>query len=679
MRRRIPAIIAAALLVVAGVSAAPLSAAADTVPFPPLSPFHNVVGSIDTIEFVAGKGLVATGWVIDTSDPRAVQGLEYQVGYPDGRTGWGGGLGGNGLPRPDVAAVYPDAGPNHGFRTELGYYEAIGTYKFCAEASFEAFACKTVSFEGERISGTFESLSLDLAPTPAQIRMQGWTSDTWLGHGSPTGGAFVPLNYSIDFVPLSGPGSTTDSGAWHHDLSSGASSDRPDVRAAHPSTPGVMGFDDHVDIDDAGRYTVCVTPQPYFADYRNASVSPLGCRSIDVRTVEGTARVLTGTAEPGGTITASATTWTPAQATDAISWVRSGNGTAGVELPELRGSTSYPVSTADVGHWVSLYETASAPGLLPLRTWAGIGPVTLPGVETSRIAGDDRYAVSVATSLARFPDATAGAPVVYVASGQSFPDALAAGPAAAEQGGSLLLTTGADLPPVVAAEITRLHPASIVVVGGEASVSASVQKALARLAPTTRIGGADRYETSRLLLASAFPDGADRVFVVTGRGYADALPAGAAAASLGAPVLLVDGGASSADTATRAALASGGTSTATVVGGVNAVSAGVAATLGAKISVERISGADRFASAVALNRSVHSSADTVYIATGMNFPDGLTGGALAGSLGAPLYLSQSGCLSSEVIDDILSLHATSAVLLGGPAAISYPVEGLYAC
>jgi putative cell wall-binding protein len=84
-----------------------------------------------------------------------------------------------------------------------------------------------------------------------------------------------------------------------------------------------------------------------------------------------------------------------------------------------------------------------------------------------RIAGPDRFATAAAVSRAVFAP---GVPVVYVATGRAFADALTGGPAAALKGGSILLV-GDGVPPVVDEELRRLKPQRIVVLGGANAVS----------------------------------------------------------------------------------------------------------------------------------------------------------------------------------------------------------------
>jgi putative cell wall-binding protein len=63
---------------------------------------------------------------------------------------------------------------------------------------------------------------------------------------------------------------------------------------------------------------------------------------------------------------------------------------------------------------------------------------------------------------------------VYLATGLVFPDSLAAGPVAGRAPGPVLLTGPTALPPQVAAELRRLNPAQVIIVGGPGSVSDAV-------------------------------------------------------------------------------------------------------------------------------------------------------------------------------------------------------------
>lgn len=94
----------------------------------------------------------------------------------------------------------------------------------------------------------------------------------------------------------------------------------------------------------------------------------------------------------------------------------------------------------------------------------------------TRLWGLDRYATAAAVSADSF---LPGVPVVYVATGANYPDALAGGPAAAFAGGPVLLVGQDSLPTATALELLRLSTQRIVVLGGTGAVSESVRSQLA--------------------------------------------------------------------------------------------------------------------------------------------------------------------------------------------------------
>lgn len=304
------------------------------------------------------------------------------------------------------------------------------------------------------------------------------------------------------------------------------------------------------------------------------------------------------------------------------------------------------------------------------------GSATLP--EGERIAGRDRLETAVAASELGFPE---GADVVYVASADNYPDGLAAGPAAAAQGGPLLLMPPADSADAVLEEIERLSPSTIVIAGGESAVSASVESDLAELATVERLAGADRLETARLIAEYAFPE-AGTAFIATGNAFPDALSAGAAAGSIGAPVLLVDGSQPTLDAETLGTLEALGVTRTLVAGGAMAVSDGIASDLiDAAFSPQRLAGADRFLTGVYINQAVFREppVGAMLLASGESFPDALSASALAGALGGPLYVTQTECIASEVVSESLRLGQPDIYLVGGPAALGAGVERYDIC
>lgn len=300
---------------------------------------------------------------------------------------------------------------------------------------------------------------------------------------------------------------------------------------------------------------------------------------------------------------------------------------------------------------------------------------------SERFSGPDRYATSARISEQTFRDRQPD--TVYLASGAAFPDAIAAGPAAAEVGAGLLITEPTRLTPVIAAELRRLSPSRIVLVGGTGAVSGTVATAARAIAPVSRIGGDDRYDTAERIVRDAFGSGADHAYIATGSNFPDALAAGPAAAFRDAPVILVAGSQSRLPADTRALLRDLGVRSVTIAGGTGVVSSGIASDLGSLLgasNVTRAAGPDRFSTAVAINADAFGAArGGLLVATGMNFPDALSVTVLAAERGQPLYLSLGYCAPDSVRSTLRRSSVERITLVGGPGAVGASVARGDAC
>ncbi|MFS0733658.1 cell wall-binding repeat-containing protein [Microbacterium sp. 1P10UB] len=120
-------------------------------------------------------------------------------------------------------------------------------------------------------------------------------------------------------------------------------------------------------------------------------------------------------------------------------------------------------------------------------------------------------------------------------------DALSGAAAAGTLGGPVLLTDGESLPGAIAAELARLKPEKIVLLGSAGSVSESVRTAARKYTATVeRLAGADRFETSAAVSRASFAPGVPVVYLTNGWKFPDALSGAAAAGTLGGPVLLTN-------------------------------------------------------------------------------------------------------------------------------------------
>ena len=112
-----------------------------------------------------------------------------------------------------------------------------------------------------------------------------------------------------------------------------------------------------------------------------------------------------------------------------------------------------------------------------------------------------------------------------------------------------------------------------------------------------------------------------------------------------------------------------------VVGGPAAIPDGIVDHLDSCTpgGVTRIAGSDRYATAAAI-AGEWTSASTVFLATGLNFPDALGGGPVAALNNAPILLTVKDSVPSATSKALDRLAPSRIVLLGGSAAISAAVE-----
>ena len=255
-----------------------------------------------------------------------------------------------------------------------------------------------------------------------------------------------------------------------------------------------------------------------------------------------------------------------------------------------------------------------------------VGPVD-PGT-VSRLAGANRYETAAAIAAGYAP----GVPVAYIATGLNYPDALTGAAAAGVTGGPVLLVTRDAIPAATAAELARLTPGRIVILGGEGVVSDAVVASLTVFTTggVTRLAGENRYATAAAISAATYAPGVPVAYVATGLDFPDALAGAAVAGSEGAPLLLVTRGAVPA--ATAAELARLRPARIVLFGTPDSVSDAVLATLGGATTggVSRVAGTDRYSTAAAISAAANNPGVAVaYVATGLDFPDALAGAALA--------------------------------------------------
>lgn len=293
-------------------------------------------------------------------------------------------------------------------------------------------------------------------------------------------------------------------------------------------------------------------------------------------------------------------------------------------------------------------------------------------ITAKRISGSDRYETAVKISQAGW----ASSKNVVLSTGLNFPDALAGAPLAYALDAPILLTHRDKLMPATEQEIKRLGANRVFILGSEGAVSKKVADDLGQMGlSVVRIGGKDRYETAANIALRSELGGASTAVIAYSHNFPDALAAASYAARHGYPILM--SGTDQLPAATTKAINSLALTEAVIVGGTGVISNKVRNQLrdNMGLDVRRVSGDDRFATSVALAEGyLPAGADHLYIATGLSFPDALTGAVLAARENTGI-LSVGHSVPPEVRAFLDARNLTYMFILGGTAAVSADLEG----
>lgn len=281
---------------------------------------------------------------------------------------------------------------------------------------------------------------------------------------------------------------------------------------------------------------------------------------------------------------------------------------------------------------------------------------------TVRLGGLDRYETSIKVSQATWSQSN----YVVIASGENFPDALCAAPLAKKYDAPILLTPYNGLTPDTLQEIRRLGVRNAFIIGGSGVISLNTERQLSNLSiNVTRIQGQDRYETSAKI-AKLIGTG-NGVVIAPGENFPDALSIAPIAASKQMPILLTS--ANYLPQSVKDIALSGNTPKYYVVGGTGAINNSTVAPFTGYI---RLSGADRYATNLAIiNQFLGTiNLNNIYISTGDNFADALSGSAAAARTTSPIMLSDSfdSNMYSLIQSNLSSI--ASVKVLGGAAIVS---------
>ncbi len=303
-------------------------------------------------------------------------------------------------------------------------------------------------------------------------------------------------------------------------------------------------------------------------------------------------------------------------------------------------------------------------------------------INVTRFAGSNRYSTAVNISKGSFKSSD----TVVIASGESYPDALAGVALAHAYNAPILLTSKEKIDNTTLAEINRLGAKKAIILGGTAAVSRDINKTLAANGVTsTRIAGRNRFETAVKIASEVSRQttkaAPEELIFVCADNYPDALAISNVAAIKQCPVLYIAKN-GSLDPTTKRYLdkLENKASKAYIIGGYTAISYKAESGIRNYCKfTSRIAGSNRFETCLKIYNYFNNILDntTVCIATGLNYPDALAGGVLAAMKGAPLLL-----VGNDINKDQLKAAADTDTekiyVFGGenavPSSIIYKIQ-----
>ncbi len=307
-------------------------------------------------------------------------------------------------------------------------------------------------------------------------------------------------------------------------------------------------------------------------------------------------------------------------------------------------------------------------------------PVNAQAVpENYRISGQDRF--KTARYISEYFKAGTVQDVI-ITSGHNFADALSASVWANKINAPILLAekNSQETKEALGYISQRLSKSGTVhIIGGKSIVNADMEAQLKQLGydNVERIQGKNRYETSALVAQKANVAKNTPVVIVSGENFPDALSISSIASHKGWPILLASENYMSQEI--KDYISKGQPSEVYIVGGTGTVSdtlKGQIQTLVPNSPVTRIAGHDRFDTNAKIIETFIQEPKKLYLATGYNFADALSGSVLAASTGDPIILVDP--KASGLPSGIASYIATTGELkgdmqiiaLGGQAAVS---------
>ncbi|MGE4282344.1 MAG: cell wall-binding repeat-containing protein [Clostridia bacterium] len=282
---------------------------------------------------------------------------------------------------------------------------------------------------------------------------------------------------------------------------------------------------------------------------------------------------------------------------------------------------------------------------------------TTDQVQVKRLSGNDRYetAIKIANELAGVSGINLSQgdklQAVILASGNNWPDAITGAPLAREYNAPILLLNTTVKSSNQTFDYMQKHvskDAKVIILGGTGVVPIEFTEHLEKLGYNAieQIGGSDRYETS-LMIAKKLTNTTKYAYLVSGDNFYDALNASSDASNEKSPILLVSskqGLNQQQEEYLKTFKMTEIMVPVITVGEIKDATKSFYEKAGVKQNL--YAGDNRYATNMTFER-YHGRDSRLFVTTGENYPDALTGAVLVGTLGGFLILTEPNGLPQE--------------------------------
>ncbi|AJD27023.1 cell wall-binding repeat-containing protein [Clostridium botulinum] len=293
----------------------------------------------------------------------------------------------------------------------------------------------------------------------------------------------------------------------------------------------------------------------------------------------------------------------------------------------------------------------------------------------NRISGKNRYETSI--NIAKHYNNEKFENVI-IANGNDFPDALAGSALSKKLKAPILLIDGSinsSRETINLIKSKLVKNGSIYILGGEGAVSRVYEDYFKDLGYKNikRLGGINRFATNKSIVKTLNVEKGTPIVIVNGFGFADALSVSSSAASKGYPIFMSN--ADKLSNEIKDIIKDISPTKAFMIGGEGVMRNSIVDELKNivpslnKDNIERVAGKNRYETSLNVCSKFNLLSDNAIVANGENFPDALSGSALASKMDAPIILTDGVNISKQ--KEYLDNNSyKNIILLGGTGVIN---------